>query len=87
MCIENIDDDCDEHGISFVEVDKSEIAFHHGVEDFPTLVFYKNEIPAVFEGDLTDGEDVMEWVVGLVEGADIEEVTGKNQYFDVIYFS
>ena len=24
---------------------------------------------------MTDGEDVMEWVISLVEGADIEEVT------------
>lgn len=48
--LEHIDDDCDEIGVSFVEVDKAEVAKHHGVEDFPTLVFYKNEIPAVYEG-------------------------------------
>ena len=29
----------------------------------------------VFSGDLIDGEEVMEWVINLVEGADIEEVT------------
>ena len=28
-----------------------------------------------FSGDLIDGEEVMEWVINLVEGADIEEVT------------
>ena len=49
--LEHIDDDCDEIGISFVEVDKADIARHHGVEDFPTLVFYKSEIPAVYEGN------------------------------------
>ena len=48
--LESIDDDCDEIGISFVEVDKQDVAFYHGVEEFPTLVFYKDEIPAVFEG-------------------------------------
>ena len=51
-----------------MEVDKPEIATHHGVEDFPTLVFYKNEIPAVYEGDLVDNEEVLEWVISLVEG-------------------
>ena len=66
--LESIDDDCDDVGISFVEVDKPEIAAHHGVEDFPTLVFYKNEIPAVYDGDLIDNEEVLEWVVSLVEG-------------------
>jgi hypothetical protein len=48
--LEHIDDDCDEIGVSFVEVDKPNIAIHHGVEDFPTLVFYKDEIPSVYEG-------------------------------------
>ena len=57
--------------LSFVEVDKPEIATHHGVEDFPTLVFYKNEIPAVYEGDLVDNEEVLEWVISLVEGIDL----------------
>ena len=51
-----------------MEVDKPEIETHHGVEDFPTLVFYKNEIPAVYEGDLVDNEEVLEWVISLVEG-------------------
>ena len=54
-----------------MEVDKPEIATHHGVEDFPTLVFYKNEIPAVYEGDLVDNEEVLEWVISLVEGIDL----------------
>ena len=53
--LEHIDDDCDEIGISFVEVDKVDIARHHGVEDFPTLVFYKSEIPAVYEGTVQLG--------------------------------
>ena len=37
--------------ISFVEVDQADIARSQGVEDFPTLVFYKSEIPAVYEGN------------------------------------
>ena len=38
-----------------MEVDKVDIARHHGVEDFPTLVFYKSEIPAVYEGTVQLG--------------------------------
>ena len=39
-----------------MEVDKVDIARHHGVEDFPTLVFYKSEIPAVYEGNVECSE-------------------------------
>ena len=64
--LEHIDDDCDEIGISFVEVDKADIARHHGVEDFPTLVFYKSEIPAVYEGNGFFFEQKSEYTTGAV---------------------
>ena len=72
--LENIDDDCDKLGVSFVEVSEERTARAHGVEYLPSLVYYESEIPSVFDGDLTDNEEVMDWMVGLVEGADIEEV-------------
>ena len=47
------------------------------MEKYPTLVYFSSEIPSVYsEGDLSDGEEVLEWLVRLVEGADIEDVTG-----------
>lgn len=72
--LENIDDDCDKLGVSFVEVNDERTARSHGVEHMPSLVYYESEIPSVFDGDLTDNDEVMDWMVGLVEGADIEEV-------------
>ena len=60
-----------------LQVDDPKIAEKHGVEKFPTLVYFNSEIPSVYsEADLSDGEEVMEWLVRLVEGADIEAVTG-----------
>ena len=59
------------------KVDDPKIAGQYGVEKFPTLVYFNSEIPSVYpESDLSDGEEVLEWLVNLVEGADIEDITG-----------
>ena len=40
-------------------------------------MYFNSEIPSVCpESDLSDGEEVLEWLVNLVEGADIEDITG-----------
>ena len=56
--LEHIDDDTDKIGVSFVEVDDVKVAAIHGVEEFPTLVFFKHGIPSICEQDLTDNEEV-----------------------------
>ena len=49
----------------------------HGVEKYPTLVYFNSEIPSIYpDSDLSDSDEVLEWLVNLVEGADIEDVTG-----------
>lgn len=72
--LENIDDDCDKIGVSFVEVSDARVARAHGVKDLPTLVYYEQEIPTVFAGDMTEEDEVFAWLQARVEGHDIEEV-------------
>jgi hypothetical protein len=57
--LEHIDDDTDKIGVSFVEVDDAKVASTYGVEEFPTLVFFKHGIPSICEQDLTDNEEVL----------------------------
>lgn len=48
--LENIDDDCDRHGITFVKTKDFSVAEQFGVHDFPALVYFESSIPNVFEG-------------------------------------
>ena len=58
-------------------MDDPKIAMKHGVEKYPTLVYFNSEIPSIYpDSDLSDSDEVLEWLVNLVEGADIEDVTG-----------
>lgn len=48
--LENIDDDCDKHGIKFVKTKDFSVADGYGVHDYPALVYFESGIPNVFEG-------------------------------------
>lgn len=50
--LENIDDDCDRHGITFVKTKDFSVAEQYGVHDFPALVYFESSIPNVFEGKI-----------------------------------
>lgn len=48
--LENIDDDCDRHGIVFVKTKDFSIAEEYGVLEYPALVYFESGVPNVFEG-------------------------------------
>lgn len=49
--LEKIDDECDQHGISFVKIDNPEEAKEYGIDTEPSLIYFENGIPSIFEGD------------------------------------
>ncbi|XP_037080848.1 uncharacterized protein LOC119101604 isoform X2 [Pollicipes pollicipes] len=92
--LENIDDECDKHGIVFVKIDNDEEAKEYGIEEMPKLVYFENQIPSVYEGDLSDEEKVLEWLIHQKESSTIEEVTDeilddlvKDHGYVAVYFS
>ncbi|XP_066601586.1 uncharacterized protein hlk isoform X1 [Prorops nasuta] len=73
--LENIDDDCDRHGITFVKTQDFKVAEDYGVMDFPVLVYFENQIPNVFEGDLSVEEEVLQWLITQKTEDRIELIT------------
>lgn len=48
--LENIDDDCDKHGIQFVKIDDDKVASEYGIDSLPAIVYFEKQIPNVFDG-------------------------------------
>lgn len=48
--LENIDDDLDKEGLILVRLDNAEEAKEYGIDHLPTLVYFENKIPAIYEG-------------------------------------
>ncbi|KAH8372934.1 hypothetical protein KR009_008358 [Drosophila setifemur] len=75
--LEQIDDDCDKHGIQFVKIDDVKAAADYGIESVPAIVYFEKEIPNVYDGDLMDEEQILKWLLGQLERDEIEDVTDE----------
>ncbi|KAI4457700.1 hypothetical protein MML48_7g00006442 [Holotrichia oblita] len=75
--LENIDDDCDKHGIQFVKIDDEEAAHEFGIDSLPAVVYFEKGIPNVYDGDLEEENELLEWLVQQLEKDEIEDVTDE----------
>lgn len=48
--LENIDDECDKLGVTFVKIDNSDEAKEYGIEKLPALVYFEKGIPLMYKG-------------------------------------
>lgn len=74
--LEEIDDDCDKHDVFLVKTDDVDILKDHNipVNKLPMLVYFEDEVPHVYEGDLTKKNKVLEWIIEQKESEEIEEI-------------
>ena len=79
--METIDDDCDNMDVVFVAVKDKTLAAKYNVDEFPTLMFFKNQIPSIYDDDLENPKEVLTWLNDLLTGADIEQVKYSNCQF------
>lgn len=75
--LENIDDELEKEGIVIVRIDNADEAKEYGLDHLPALIYFENKIPALYEGDLMNEDEVLEWLILQKETATIEEVTDE----------
>jgi len=75
--LENIDDELEKEGIVIVRIDNADEAKEYGLDHLPALVYFEDKIPALYEGDLMNEEEVLQWLILQKESATIEEVTDE----------
>lgn len=92
--LENIDDELEKEGIVIVRIDNAAEAKEYGLDHLPALIYFEDKIPAIYEGDLMNEEEVLEWLTLQKNSATIEEVTDEilkelisGHEYVVVYFS
>ncbi|XP_060526342.1 uncharacterized protein LOC132701986 isoform X2 [Cylas formicarius] len=92
--LENIDDDLEKEGIVIVRIDNDAEAKEFGIDHLPTLVYFEDKIPSIYEGDLMNEDEVLKWLIEQKQTATIEEVTDEiiedliqEHEYVVVYFS
>lgn len=63
--MENIDDECEEKDISFVKTSDAGVEKEYDLPGLPSLGFYRFKIRTLYEGDLTDEDAILQWVLKL----------------------
>lgn len=56
--LENIDDEADQLGIGFVKIHDEELAEEYSLGELPRLVYYRHQIPIIYEGVWVISADV-----------------------------
>lgn len=51
----------EKEGIVIVRMDDEDEAKEYGLDTLPALVYFENHIPTIYEGDLMNEEEVLEW--------------------------
>merc|ERR1711997_307494 len=75
--LETIDDDIQEHSeIKLVKIDDPEEALEYGLKQLPSLVFFENQMPNMFDGNLENSKQVLTWIIEMGMQDKIELVSG-----------
>lgn len=75
--LENIDDECDSLGITFVKIDNFDEAKEYGIDSVPSLLYFEKGIPTVYEGRLEDEDSVLKWLEQQTTSDEIEDITDE----------
>lgn len=79
--IESIDDDAEKFAVDFVKINDKRLAkAAYGIKKFPALTFFRNGEMTLFDGDLTDEDEVLDFLTSenlLIIPDKIEDVTAE----------
>ena len=74
--LEHIDDELEEKEIELVKCSDKGVEKEYGFSHSPTLVYFQNQIPNAYDGDLDEENEILKWLFETMATSEIEEVTG-----------
>lgn len=75
--LEQIDSEVDQYGIDFVKIASPEAAATYNVVNIPSLVYFRKQVPMLYDGDLHQVDRVLQWLTSQ----DVFEI--KNEIEEV----
>ena len=91
--METLDDDMDNISVPLIKISDESKALQFGLDKLPTIVYFKNQIPGLFDGDVTDTASVLEWLtsrktednIQLVSDTILEDVVENFPYVACLF--
>lgn len=60
-----------------MKIDDVKAAKAFGIDDVPAIVYFEKQIPNVYDGDIENEDEILEWLVDQLEKDEIEDVTDE----------
>ena len=91
--METLDDDMDNISVPLVKISDESKSLQFGLDKLPAIVYFKNQVPGLFDGDLTDTDGVLEWLTArktennmqLVSDTILEDIVEKIPYVACLF--
>lgn len=73
--LEQIDEKLDKQDLAMVKISDDGAIDNYGIEIIPSLVYFDNGVPEVYEGDLLNDGSVLKWMKSELRQEEIKEIT------------
>ena len=91
--METLDDDMDNISVPLVKISDESMSLQFGLEKLPDIVYFKNRIPGLFDGDITNTKEVLAWLISrktenniqLVSDTILEDIVDKFPYIACLF--
>ena len=86
--MENLDDECDDISVPLVKISDASKAMQLGLDDSPSLIYYKRKIPGIYNGPMNNFKAILKWIrtrkmgdnIQLVSETMLEDIVDKFHY-------
>ena len=91
--MENYDDDLDEISVPLVKISDQNKALQFGLDETPALIYFKREIPGIYDGSMADFKYILKWIksrktgdfIQLVSETMLEDIIDKFPYVATLF--
>ena len=91
--MENLDDECDDISVPLVKISDENKALQFGLEESPSLIYFKREIPGMYDGPMTNFKAILKWIrtrkmgdnIQLISEAMLEDIKDKFPYVALFF--
>ena len=93
--MENLDDECDDISVPLVKISDESKALQFGLEESPSLIYFKREIPGIYDGSMTNFKEILKWIrtrkmgdnIQLISETMLEDIIDKFPYVATFFMA
>merc|ERR1719400_195584 len=73
--LEDIDEKLDKRDLHLVKISDAGAGEEYGIQDLPSLVYFENGVPEIFQGDIRNDNQIIKWMLDELKQQEIKDVS------------